>query len=188
MIVMAPKDENELQHMLHSALAYRHPVAIRFPKGKATGNPMDETYKTIPLGRSEILKEGKNLIFAYGSMVYPCLEAAERLEKEGFDLAVVNARFVKPLDEDVILHFSQPGSVIITVEEAILAGGFGSAVREFLDNKQKFHVKFKSIGIPLEIYPHGSSDQIKNLYKLDAEGLVAQIKSFLQEKEEPLID
>jgi len=188
MIAMAPKDENELQHMLHSALFYEHPVAIRFPKGKATGNPMDKTYKTIPLGRSEILKEGKNLIFAYGSMVYPSLKAAQRLEKEGFDLAVVNARFAKPLDEDVILSFSQPESAIITVEEAILTGGFGSAVREFLDSKQKFHVKFKSIGIPLEIYPHGSSDQIKKLYKLDVEGLTEQIRSFLQEKEAPLID
>jgi len=103
MIVMSPKDENELQHMIKSGLLYSHPTAIRFPKGKGFGVPLDTDFKEIPLGRSELLKEGQDLILAFGSMVYPALGAAQRLEKEGISLAVVNARFAKPLDRDMIL-------------------------------------------------------------------------------------
>jgi 1-deoxy-D-xylulose-5-phosphate synthase len=179
MIVMAPKDENELQHMIKSALGYAHPAAIRFPKEKGLGVPLDETFRQIPLGQSEILKEGENLIFALGSMVYPALKAAQRLEKEGLSFAVVNARFAKPLDEKMLLSFAKPGGVIITMEEGVFAGGFGSAVREFLDRERKFNLKFKSIGLPLEIYPVAKSFQIKEMYGLDEEGLVSQIKDFL---------
>lgn len=178
MIVMAPKDENELQHMIKSALSYSHPAAVRFPKGKAFGIPLDKTLKEISLGKSELLKEGEDLLLAYGSMVYPSLEAAKRLEQEGINLAVVNARFAKPLDEEVILRYAQPGRVIITAEEALLPGGFGSAVREFLDSEKRFDLKFKSIGIPLEIYPLGKSEQIKKMYDLDVDGLIKQIKEF----------
>jgi 1-deoxy-D-xylulose-5-phosphate synthase len=179
MIAMAPKDENELQKMLVSALSYSHPAAIRFPKGKGVGVPLEENPGVIPLGRSERLKEGKGLLLALGSMVYPALEAAERLEKEGLSLAVVNARFSKPLDEETILHFASDGNTIITVEEGVVAGGFGSAVRELLDREKRFDVRFKSIGLPLEVYPLGTSDQIKRKYGLDPDGLFAQVKDFL---------
>jgi 1-deoxy-D-xylulose-5-phosphate synthase len=178
MIVMAPKDENELRHMLKSALSYPHPTALRFPKGKVYGVPLDTALKEIPMGQSEPLKEGKDLLLALGNMVYPALKAAEELEKEGISLAVVNARFVKPLDEEVILEYAQPGRTIITVEEAILPGGFGSAVREALDQARRFDVRFKRIGIPLEIYPIGKADQIRTMFKLDVGGLVQQIKDF----------
>ena len=178
MIVMAPKDENELQHMLHSALTYAHPVAIRFPKGKAYGVVMDESPKDIPLGKSEIIKEGKDLLIAFGSMVYPCLEAANRLEEEGISLAVVNARFAQPLDEALILEFARSGDVIITAEEAVKTGGFGSMVRALLDEKEMYDIRFKNIGIPIEIYPVGKIDQIKKIYGLDVEGLTKKIKNF----------
>ena len=181
MVVMAPKDENELQHMIKSALSYSHPTAVRFPKGKGRGVELDKTYREIPLGKSEILKEGQDLIIAFGSMTYPALEASQRLEKEGISLAVVNARFAKPLDEQVILRFAQPGRIIITAEEGVLAGGFGSAVRELLDSKKRFDVKFKSLGIPLEIYPLGKSEQIRSRYMLDTEGIFKQIKEFYKE-------
>lgn len=181
MIVMAPKDENELQHMLKSALSYSHPSAVRFPKGKVLGLPMDEVLKEIPLGKSELLKEGKDLLIAFGSMVYPSLEAAKRLEKEGISLAVLNARFAKPLDEKMILRCAQPGRVIITTEEGVKAGGFGTAVRELLDREKRFSLKFKSIGLSLEIYPMGKVNQIKKQCLLDEEGLVQQIREFYEE-------
>lgn len=180
MIVMAPKDENELQHMLHSALSYAHPVAIRFPKGRAYGVAMDESPKEIPLGKSEVIKEGKDLLLAYGSMVYPCLEAASRLEQEGISLSVVNARFVKPLDKELILDIARPGNVIITAEEAVSSGGFSSIVRALLDTHEMFDIRFKSIGIPVEIYPLGKTEQIKRMYGLDVEGLVNSIKKFYE--------
>jgi 1-deoxy-D-xylulose-5-phosphate synthase len=183
MIVMAPKDENELQRMLVSALSYPHPAAIRFPKGKGVGVPLEVNPQKIPLGKSELLKEGKDLLLALGSMVYPALKAAERLEKEGISLAVVNARFAKPLDEEAILRLAYKGSVIITVEEGVLAGGFGSAVRELLDREKRFDVRFRSIGLPLEVYPVGKSDQIKQKLGLDADGLTAQIRDFFQQVE-----
>jgi 1-deoxy-D-xylulose-5-phosphate synthase len=178
MIVMAPKDENELQHMIKSALSYSHPAAVRFPKGKALGVPLDENFKEIPLGQSEVLKDGEDLLIAYGSMVYPALEAARRLEQEGISLAVVNARFAKPLDEEAILRFAKKGRVIITAEEGVTAGGFGSAIRELLDREKRFDIRFKIIGLPLEIYALGKVDQVKKKYLLDEEGLFKQIKEF----------
>jgi len=182
MIVMAPKDENELQHMMYSALSYPHPAAIRFPKGKAYGVVMDESPEYISLGKAEVLKKGKNLLLALGSMVYPCLEAARRLEKDGISLAVVNARFAKPLDEELILGFARAGGAIVTAEEGVTTGGFGSMVRALLDQHEIFNIRFKSIGIPLEIYPIGKIEQIKKIFKLEEEGLVGQIKQFYSSK------
>jgi 1-deoxy-D-xylulose-5-phosphate synthase len=180
MILMAPKDENELQHMIKSGIYYHHPAAVRFPKGKALGVDLDDELKILPLGKSELLKKGKDLLFAFGSMVYPCLEAAEELEQEGISLAVVNARYAKPLDEEMILSYARPGSVIITAEEGVLAGGFGSAVRELLDREKRFDIRFRAVGIPDSIYPMGSADQIKHMFKLDVEGLKDQIREFYQ--------
>ncbi len=178
MIVMAPKDENELQHMLHSALSYKHPTAVRFPKGKGLGVRLDRRFKVIRPGESELLKEGEHLLLALGSMVHPALAAAEKLEKEGISLAVVNARFAKPLDEKIILRFARNSGAIITAEEGVTAGGFGSAVRELLDRKNRFDIRFKSIGIPLEIYPVGKIEHLKKKFMLDEEGLCKQIRAF----------
>ncbi|MBN1222622.1 MAG: 1-deoxy-D-xylulose-5-phosphate synthase [Candidatus Aminicenantes bacterium] len=185
MIIMAPKDENELRHMMKSAIDYPHPVSVRFPKGKVLGVPMDEDLHSIPLGKAEILKEGTHLVLAYGSMVHPSLEAAEMLQKENIDLAVVNARFAKPLDEELILRYAQPGRIVITVEEGVIAGGFGTAVRELLDKHERFDIRFKSIALPLEIIPVGKVEQIKKMYRLDTEGLVQQIRSFCESKDRP---
>lgn len=178
MIVMAPKDENELRHMLKSALSYGHPVSVRFPKGKVIGVDQDGELDVIPLGKGEVLKEGKDLLIAFGSLVHPALEAAAKLEDNGIELAVVNARFAKPLDEDLILSYARSGSVVLTVEEGVTAGGFGSAVRELLDRKKIFDIRFKSIGLPDEIYPLGKADQVKKMFKLDPDGLAQQIRQF----------
>jgi 1-deoxy-D-xylulose-5-phosphate synthase len=178
MIVMAPKDENELRHMLKSALSYGHPVSVRFPKGKVIGVDQDGELDVIPLGKGEVLKEGKDLLIAFGSLVHPALEAAAKLEDDGIELAVVNARFAKPLDEDLILSYARSGRVVLTVEEGVTAGGFGSAVRELLDRKKIFDIRFKSIGLPDEIYPLGKTDQVKKMFKLDPDGLAQQIRQF----------
>jgi 1-deoxy-D-xylulose-5-phosphate synthase len=176
MIVMAPKDENELQHMLWSALAYGHPASVRFPKAKGLGVPLDEKLHVIPPGQSERIKDGRDLLFAFGNMVAPALEAANALEKDGISLAVVNARFVKPLDKEMILRFARPGGTIVTVEEGIVDGGAGSAVRELLDREGRFDVRFKAIGLPLEAYPLGKADEIRVMVGLDVPGLTRQIK------------
>jgi 1-deoxy-D-xylulose-5-phosphate synthase len=178
MIVMSPKDENELQHMLWSALSYGHPAAVRFPKGSGVGVERDAAFKQLPLGRAEILKEGQDLFFAFGSMAQPALEAARELENAGISLAVVNARFAKPLDEELILRYALPGRTVITAEEGILAGGLGSAVREMLDRRQRFDVRFLAIGLPLELYPLGKVEEIRRAYGLDAAGLAEKIRSF----------
>jgi 1-deoxy-D-xylulose-5-phosphate synthase len=180
MIVMAPQDENELQHMLWSALAYGHPASVRFPKAKGLGVPMDETLRVLPLGKSELVKDGHDLLFAVGNMVRPAVEAAKELEKDGLSLAVVNARFVKPLDRDMLLRFAKPGRAVITLEEGIVDGGAGSAVRELLDREGRFGIRFKSIGLPTSIYPLGKSDEIRAMVGLDVPGLVRQIRDFFK--------
>jgi len=181
MIVMAPKDENELQRMLKSALTYGHPTAIRFPKGKGRGVALEDEPQEIAPGRSELLKEGKNLLLAYGSMVYPALEAAAELEKEGLSLAVINARFARPLDEEAIFPYADKGKAVITVEEGVVSGGFGSAVRELLDRERRFDVRFLTIGLPPEVYPLGKAEQIRRIYGLDAAGLAGRIRRFFGE-------
>ena len=180
MIVMAPKDEGELRHMLWSALAYGHPASVRFPKAKGLGVPIDEPLSVLPLGRSELVKDGRDLLFAVGNMVRPALDAARELEKEGFSFAVVNARFVKPLDGETILRFAGPGSTVITVEEGVVDGGAGSAVRELLDREGRFGIRFKSIGLPIGAYPLGKADEIRAMVGLDVPGLVRQIRDFTQ--------
>jgi 1-deoxy-D-xylulose-5-phosphate synthase len=177
-ILMAPRDENEFQHMLKAAVGYGRPTAIRFPKGEVVGVPMDAEFRDVPLGKSELLKTGTDLLLAYGSLVYPALEAAKALEAEGISLAVVDAKFAKPLDEEMILRFSGAGRTIITAEEGVAAGGFGSAVREFLDARKIFGLRFLEIGLPVEPYPLGKTAQIKKLLRIDAPGIAARIREF----------
>jgi 1-deoxy-D-xylulose-5-phosphate synthase len=176
MIVMAPKDENELQHMLWSALSYGHPASVRFPKAKGLGVRMDETLQVLPLGRSELVKDGRDLLFAVGNMVAPAVKAARELEKDGLSFAVVNARFVKPLDRDMILRFAGPGRTIATLEEGIVDGGAGEAVRELLDREGRFDIRFRSLGLATGDYPLGKSDEIRSLVGLDVPSIVLKIK------------
>ena len=136
MIVMAPKDENELRHMLKTAMETDQPVSIRYPRGKGAGVPLDEQPEKIPLGRAEILQDGEDLaIVAIGSTVLPALAAAQDLLNEGIRTTVINARFVKPLDGDLICRVASTCRRLITVEENVLTGGFGSAVLELLQDK-----------------------------------------------------
>jgi 1-deoxy-D-xylulose-5-phosphate synthase len=134
-VLMSPKDEAELRDMLFTAIEHPAPTTIRFPRGSGHGVDASGKPKLLEIGKSELLRDaaGETAILALGSMVYPAMQAAENLEKDGIQTTVVNARFVKPLDAELILALAQTKRVIVTVEEAYLAGGFGSAVMELLE-------------------------------------------------------
>ncbi len=136
LIVMAPKDEDELRHMIKTALDCARPVALRYPRGKGVGVKMEGPPRSLEIGKGEVLTDGRDvLLLAMGSTVYPCLRAAEQLEGMGIDAAVINSRFLKPLDGELICHWAKRTGRVLTVEENVLQGGFGSAVLELLQDQ-----------------------------------------------------
>ncbi|MGQ9617949.1 MAG: 1-deoxy-D-xylulose-5-phosphate synthase [Candidatus Aminicenantia bacterium] len=169
-IIMAPKDEDELRKMIYTGLKTDLPTFVRYPKGEAKGVPLTEIGE-IPIGKGEVLKEGSELaIIAIGSRVYPALRAGLKLEKEGISARVINARFVKPLDESLLLETANKFPFVFTVEEGIKEGGFGSAVREFL-GVRFCQTKIISLGIEDGIVPVGDSKTLLKIYGLDEEGI-----------------
>jgi 1-deoxy-D-xylulose-5-phosphate synthase len=176
MSIMAPKDENELRHMLFTALDFQGPVAIRYPRGKGVGVSMNGDLVKIPVGRAEVLTQGNDLlILAIGSRVYPCLEAAEELEKSGYSASVVNCRFVKPLESRLPRMASRIGRVLI-VEENTLQGGFGSAVLESLADRGVYHVTVKRIGIPDAFIDHGPQETLRARCRIDTKRILLEAK------------
>jgi 1-deoxy-D-xylulose-5-phosphate synthase len=177
---MAPKDENELQHMLKTAVDCGRPVSLRYPRGKGIGANLDEELNNLEIGKGEVLKEGSDLaIIAIGSVVNPALAAAKRLSQEGFNIKVINARFVKPLDEELILKTAAAINKIITVEENMLQGGFGSAVLELLAEKGVTGVLVKRLGTPDEFVKHATQAEQRQKYGIDEEGIASAIKEML---------
>ena len=186
-ILMSPKDEAEMRDMLLTAIEHNAPAAIRYPRGAGIGVDISEKPKKLEIGKAEILKDetGDAAILAYGSMVHPALEAAENLEKKGIKATVVNARFVKPLDSELILALAQTKRVIVTVEEAYLAGGFGSAVMELLEeNEMLDSVKVVRMGVPDRIITHGDPKLLLAKYGLDADGIYSKIVEIIDVLEE----
>ncbi len=180
MVIMAPKDENELRHMLKTALEYNCPVAIRYPRGKGYGIPLDEEMKVLEWGRAEVMHPGNDLaIFAVGVTVYPALQAAQKLKEEGVAVSVVNCRFVKPLDSELVCDLGRRTGRIITVEENVLAGGFGSAVLEVLNSHDIRDVKVSCMGINDVFVEHGSQSIIRKKYGLDMEGILNSAREML---------
>ena len=180
MICMAPKDENELRHMLRTALECGHPASLRYPRGNGIGAKMDSEIHALPIGKGEVLREGADAaIFAIGNEVWPAYEAAETLAKENINVSVINARFIKPLDDELIRKFCTPNSYIITVEEGSLAGGFGGAVMERCQQLGIHGVNFHSIGIPDEYVHHGAQDVLRAQYDLHAEGIAKRVREFV---------
>jgi 1-deoxy-D-xylulose-5-phosphate synthase len=181
MVVMAPKDENELQHMIKTAVEYQGPTAVRYPRGIGCGVPMDQELKTLKIGKSELIKEGSEAaIIAIGNMVCASIEAAKRLADEGISVAVVNARFVKPLDEEMIIAYAKKTGRIVTAEEHALLGGFGSAVLELLDAKGITGVKTYRIGLPDTYIEHGTQKELRRKYALDADGIYSAVRAFVE--------
>jgi 1-deoxy-D-xylulose-5-phosphate synthase len=179
--LMAPKDENELRHMLKTALSLNAPVALRYPRGAGYGVELDRELTVLPLGKGELLREGGDLtIVAIGSTVMPALQAAERLASLGINAGVVNARFVKPLDADLILEQARRTGRIITVEENALQGGFGSAVLEMLQDNGAFLVKVKRLGIPDQYVEQGPQAQLRKDVGIDADGITAAAQACMK--------
>jgi 1-deoxy-D-xylulose-5-phosphate synthase len=162
MVLMMPKDENEGQHMVYTAMNYDDgPIAMRFPRGNGLGVPMDETFKSIPIGTWEVLKDGEDAaIITFGTTIPMALEAAERLEKQGISAKVVNARFIKPLDEKMLNELFSKDIPILTIEEAVLQGGFGSFVLEYAHEKGYYHQAIDRMGIPDQFIEHGDVDSL----------------------------
>ncbi len=186
-IVMAPKDENELQHMIKTAVEYEGPTAIRYPRGIGNGVPMDQELKNLSIGKAELIRDGRDVaIIAIGTMVTPSVEAAERLSAEGISVAVINARFVKPLDEEMILSVAKKTGWIVTVEEHALMGGFGSAVLECLDAQGVTGIKTHRIGLPDMYIEHGPQAVLRQKYGLDANGIYSSVREFV-EKSRPKV-
>jgi len=177
--VMAPKDENELQHMLVTALSLDGPSAVRYPRGNGLGVPMDQLLAPLPLGKGELLREGKDgAIVAVGTMVQPALQAAAALALEGIELSVMNARFVKPLDREMILDLAL-SRFLVTLEENVLQGGFGTAVLELLEESEVTGVRVLRLGFPDAFIEQGEQPELKAAYGLDAAGIAGSIRQAL---------
>jgi 1-deoxy-D-xylulose-5-phosphate synthase len=183
MTVMAPKDENELQHMLKTAIYSGRPISLRYPRGAGYGVTLDTDLTSLEIGRGEVLVEGGDLtLVAVGSTVYPALEAANLLKQNGIRATVVNARFVKPLDSELILEQARKTGCLITIEENALQGGFGSAVLELISDSGLVGVRVKRLGIPDHFVEQGSQAQLRADLGLDAAGIAAASASFLNSR------
>ncbi|MDI6603113.1 MAG: 1-deoxy-D-xylulose-5-phosphate synthase [Patescibacteria group bacterium] len=181
LVISTPKDENELQHLIKTAEVYKKgPFVCRYPRGEGVGIKLDLELKPLPIGKGEELKNGQDLyLLACGSMVYPCLTVAERLEKQGMSIGVINARFIKPLDEELILKATKCERVL-TVEENTKVGGFGSAVLEVLEKYKVKNVRVERIGIPDSFIPHGSPELLKKEIGLDEESIQKKALQMLE--------
>jgi 1-deoxy-D-xylulose-5-phosphate synthase len=182
-IVMAPKDENELQHMLKTAVDCGGPVSIRYPRGRGLGVPIDDIPVSLAVGKGEIVHDAENAnlaIVAIGSTVYPAIAAAAKLKSEGINVRVINARFVKPLDEGLLCDTAKSIKRIITVEENVLMGGFGSAVMELFEENGIHDVIMKRLGIKDKFVEHASQKELRSMYGIDEEGIIAAARSMME--------
>ncbi len=181
MVMMAPKDENELRHMLKTAIGCGSPVSIRYPRGKGAGVPLDDELSILPIGRGEVLHDGSDLaIIAVGVTVHPALQAARKLADEGFQVKVINARFIKPLDAELFLSTAASVHKILTIEENVLDGGFGSAVLELLAQNGVKDVTVKRLGIEDKFVEHATQAELRSQYGLDEAGIIRAAKEMLE--------
>jgi len=175
MSVMAPRDEAELARMLRTAVASGRPVAVRYPRGAGMGVPVPPGAETVPWGKGELLVDGKDvLLVGIGATVSCCLQAAEELRKRGVSAAVVDARFVKPLDAELLLPLVHRIGRVITMEENVLAGGFGSAVMEMLEENEEHPQQFRRIGIRDRFVEHGTPAELRAAYGISPEHVIEE--------------
>ena len=179
LVLMAPRNEPELQNMLATALAYAGPVAVRYPRGVGEGAPLAEKPEILPIGQGELLREGADgVIVALGSRVSPALEAARVFAEEtGKEVAVFNARFVKPLPEAQLLELAASQPFILTVEENALAGGFGSAVLELLADRGALGgLRLRRLGVPDQFVEHGSQKELRARLGINRDGILEALR------------
>jgi 1-deoxy-D-xylulose-5-phosphate synthase len=180
--VASPADENELRNLMYSAICYHQPIAIRYPRGNGqSGGPISELHE-LPPGKGTVVRQGNDLtILAIGPCVYNALEAASILAREGIDCAVVNARFAKPLDSELILSEARKTRNILTVEENAICGGFGSAVTELLCKCDLIDTRIKCLGLPDSFIEHGPQELLRSLLNIDSEGIAQYIRTSFPE-------
>ncbi|MHB8105649.1 MAG: 1-deoxy-D-xylulose-5-phosphate synthase, partial [Dehalococcoidales bacterium] len=179
-VVAAPKDENELQHLLYTAVKAKRPMAVRYPRSHGLGVALDSELREIPIGKGEVVRFGDDVaIIALGATVAPSLEAANKLASRGIEATVVNARFAKPLDKELTLDLADRIKNIITIEENVLTGGFGSCVTSLLRESGRNDITVKCIGIPDEFVEHGTQAILRAKYGLDAAGIARQVTEML---------
>ncbi len=181
MVVMAPKDESELRDMLYTAVKYQSgPIALRYPRGAGLGVEIKDHFDIIEIGKSEVLREGKDVaLLAVGTMVDFSLKAADILENEGINCEVINMRFIKPLDKQMLDEIAPRFSKIVTLEENALFGGFGSGIAEyFIDKNYKNDIL--RIGLPDEFIDHGTQLELHRILNIDPQGISEKIKIFIE--------
>lgn len=184
MTIMAPKDERELRDMLRTAFALSEgPVTIRYPRGVGVGAPIDEPMQVIPIGSGEVLRDGTDVaIISVGVMAAAATEAATRLAGAGIKARVINARFVKPLDDRLILQAAAECGCLVTIEENVSAGGFGSGVLELLAESGK-NVPVATLGIPDRIFEQASQKRLRELAGIDEVAIVEAVMAVRAQKE-----
>jgi 1-deoxy-D-xylulose-5-phosphate synthase len=171
-VIMAPKDENELQHMLKTAVDHSGPIALRYPRGEGWGGTLDAEMKSLEIGKAELLRDGTDVVIAaIGHTVIPALKAAQDLTPLGINAAVVNARFVKPLDENLFRDLLTRVPRLLTVEDHVISGGFGSALLEFMADEGITGVEVKRLGVPDRFIPHGTQDELKKMCGFDKDAI-----------------
>ena len=184
MCVMAPKDEEELRHMLATAIAIEGPAAVRYPRGAGLGVPLTDSLETLPVGKAEVLQEAGDIAFlAVGTMVEKAKEAAAILKEEGIEAAVVNMRFIKPLDTELLGEMARTKRLLITAEENVLAGGFGSAVAEYLAD-HGIEVPLLRFGIPDRFIEQGTRRELLSLCGLQPDEMAERIRERLSQLDE----
>lgn len=172
MVIMAPKDENELQHMLKTAIEHNGPIAFRYPRGDGWGVKMESEIRCLEIGKAELLRPGKDIaIVGIGNTVLPAFKAAQDLSQLGIDAAVVNARFVKPLDRELLRDLAIQVPRLITVEDHVLEGGFGGAVLEFMAEEGITDVRVKRLGVPDRFIPHGTQEELRKMCGIDKDAI-----------------
>lgn len=181
-VIMAPKDENELQHMLFSATELDCPAAIRYPRGSGLGVELDAGFTKLEVGKAEELQAGKDVVLlAAGAMVEPCLKAAALLAEQKIMAGVINSRFIKPLDEQLIRKAARDTGIIVTVEDNVVAGGFGSAVLEYINSQNLNWVKVLRLGLPDQFIEHGPRGYLLHKYGLHGEGIAESVAAFIRQ-------
>jgi len=167
--------------MIRTAIECPRPVALRYPRGEGVGVMLEDSLKSIEIGKGEVLVEGDDvLILGIGSTVYPSLRAAERLEEGGIHTAVINCRFLKPLDGELICQWAKRTERVLTVEENVLQGGFGSAVLELFEEKGLFSIQVKRLGIPDLFLEHGPQSLLRAKYEIDEDGIVKGARELIE--------
>lgn len=180
LIFMAPKDENELRHMLYTAIHTPAPTAVRYPRGIGYGVSMDDELAKLPIGKGELLREGSDiLLLPVGHRVHAALEAAEGLAKVGVQAAVINPRFIRPLDGELITAWAAKTGKVVTVEDNVKRGGFGSAVLELLA-QQNVHAQAKTLGLPDRFLEHGTQEILRHKGKIDAPAIIGSALALLE--------